>query len=200
MGNTLRKWVQRLKEGDQSAFLPLYEKVAPGLMRFLLWKTNGDRPVAEDILQESFVRFLLHLDKLESVEDLAVQAYLLQTVKNCLIDKVGRAAHVRKPHVEITEAYHLEDSKETARQESAVELRELQIAMKSLNEKDREIIWLRDGMGLSHKEVADQIGSSEAATRQAYLRAKRNLMAAISIGAPGIAIAGMEGGEYAPVS
>jgi len=178
-GKLLKQWVERLRQGDQSAFLPFYEKTAPGLMRFLLWKTNGDRPLSEDVLQESFVKFLLHLDKLDNVEDLAVQSYLLQTVRNCLIDKAGRSAERARPYVELSEIGPVIDSRETNRPEAAVELRELQLAMKSLNEKESEIIWLRDGLGLSHREVADQIGISEDATRQAYGRAKKSSMAVL---------------------
>jgi len=178
-GKLLKQWVERLRSGDQSAFLPFYEKTAPGLMRFLLWKTNGDRPLSEDVLQESYVKFLLHLDKLQSLEDLSVQSYLLQTVRNCLIDKAGRAAERARPYVELSEMAPVIDSRESNRPEAAVELRELQIALKSLNEKDSEIIWLRDGLGLSHREVANQIGISEDATRQAYGRAKKSLMAVL---------------------
>lgn len=178
-GKLLKQWVERLHHGDQSAFLPFYEKTAPGLMRFLLWKTGGDRPLSEDVLQESYVKFLLHLDKLENVEELSVQSYLLQTVRNCLIDKAGRSAERARPYVEISETPSLVDSKESNRAEAAVELRELQLAMKSLNDKESEIIWLRDALGLSHREVAHQIGISEDATRQAYGRAKKSLMAVL---------------------
>jgi RNA polymerase sigma-70 factor, ECF subfamily len=177
MGNSLKSWIIRLREGDQSAFLPFYEKVAPGLMRFLLWKTGGDRPLSEDILQESFVRFLVNLDKVESVEELAIQSYILQIVKNCLIDKAGRQPKAVKYAVPIEEAMHISDGVQSMRQERAVEMRELAVAMESLNEKDSEIIWLRDALGLSHKEVANQVGITEQASRQAYVRAKRSLIA-----------------------
>jgi RNA polymerase sigma-70 factor (ECF subfamily) len=177
MGNTLKTWLDRLRKGDQTAFLPLYQKTAPGLMRFLLWKTNGDKALSEDILQESFVRFLVNLDRVESDKEVAIQSYLLQIVKNCLIDKAARSPHASRQHVPIDAVLDMADAAETSRQERAVELRELQIAMKSLNEKDSEIIWLRDAMGLSHREVADRVGITEQASRQAYVRAKRTLIA-----------------------
>ena len=176
MGNGLKSWVQRLREGDQSSFLPFYEKVAPGLLRFLLWKTNGDRALSEDVLQESFVRFLVNLDRVESDQEIAVQAYLLQIVKNCLIDKAARTPQATRQHVSLDAIMDLADPEASYRQERAVEIRELAVAMKSLNEKDSEIIWLRDALGLSHKEVADQIGITEQASRQAYVRAKRTLL------------------------
>lgn len=194
MGKGLQKWVQRLRQGDQSAFLPLYEKVAPGLLRFLMWKTNGDRALAEDVLQESFVRFLVNLDRLESDQEFAVQAYLLQIVKRCLIDKAARTPQAMRPHVSVDELFDLADPLESSRQERAIEMRELAIAMKSLNEKDSEIIWLRDALGMSHKEVADQIGISEQASRQAYVRAKRTLLSALKSTLSPMA----EGGQYAP--
>jgi RNA polymerase sigma-70 factor (ECF subfamily) len=180
MGNNLRQWVERLRKGDQSAFLPLYQKTAPGLLRFLLWKTNGDKALSEDILQESYVRFLVNLDNVESDKEVAIQSYLLQIVKNCLIDKAARSPQASRQHVPIDSILDMADPGETSRQEKAVELRELQIAMKSLNEKDSEIIWLRDAMGFSHREVADQVGITEQASRQAYVRAKRTLIAELA--------------------
>lgn len=174
MGKGLRKWLKRLIKGDQSAFLPLYEKTAPGLMRFLLWKTGGDRATAEDILQESFVRFLLHLDTLESLDDLSVQSYLLRTVKNCLIDKVARSREART--VATPDLSYIQDPISISKQESAIELRELKIALDSLNERESEIIWLRDAMGFSHQEVAEQVGITAQASRQAYIRAKKALL------------------------
>lgn len=181
MGNGgLKKWVKRLKKGDQSAFLPLYEKTAPGLMRFLLWKTNGDRPLAEDIMQETFVKFLVNLDNIEGARDIAVHSYLLRVAKNCLIDKVGRGPYARHVHISTEKLGELPASAQMSSAENAVELRELAIAMDALDEKESEIIWLRDAMGYSHQEVAKQVGITEQASRQAYVRAKRNLLAELA--------------------
>lgn len=181
MPGNIKRWLKRLKRGDQSAFLPLYQKTSPGLMRYLLWKTNGDRPLAEDILQETYVRFLLSIDRLESHKDIAVQSYLLQIVRNCLIDKVARSPEAKRPHIPIEVMGDLPESREN-RPERAVELRELSVAMQSLSERESEILWLRDGMGLSHREVADRVGISEQASRQAYVRAKRSLIAIMGDG------------------
>lgn len=176
MGKNLKKWVKRLKNGDRSAFLPLYEKTAPGLLRFLLWKTNGDKPLSEDILQDSYVKFLLNLDRLESLEDISIQSYLMRIVKHCLIDKVARSPQNTRPHVSTDALGEMVDTKGSLAQERAVEMRELAIAMDSLSEKDSEIIWMRDALGMSHREVAEQVGITEQASRQAYVRAKRNLL------------------------
>jgi RNA polymerase sigma factor (sigma-70 family) len=125
-----------------------------------------------------------------------VQSYLLQIVKNCLIDKAARAPHASRPHVPIDTVMDLSDPLENSRQERAVELRELHVAMQSLNEKDSEIIWLRDGLGLSHREVANRVGISEEASRQAYVRAKRTLLAELKTAFAGGV--GESGGSYVP--
>lgn len=186
MATTLSQYIQRLRQGDQSAFLPLYEKTSPGLMRFLLWKTRGDRALSEDILQESFVRFLINLDKLESVEEISIQRYLLQMVKNCHIDKVVRAPKADRNSVSLEELQNVSENYENSRAENAIEMRELKLAMESLNEKDSEIIWLRDALGLSHREVAERLGLTEQATRQAYVRAKRALISFFENGVDGL--------------
>lgn len=181
MPGNLKRWLKRLKGGDQSAFLPLYQKTSPGLMRYLLWKTNGDRPLSEDILQETYVRFLLNIDRLESHKDIAIQSYLLQIVRNCLIDKVSRTPESKRAHVPMEALGDLPESVERS-PETAVELRELAVAMESLTERESEILWLKDGMGMSHREVADRVGITEQASRQAYVRAKRALISLVGNG------------------
>lgn len=184
--NSLRKLLKKLKAGDQSAFMPFYQKVAPNLMRFLLWKTGGDKPLSEDVLQEAFVRFLIHLDQVESEEDIAIYSYLLRIVKNCLVDKTARASMVFRNQVGMEEISPFEMATESNAQEKAVELRELQIAMSALSEKESEILWLKDGMGLSHKELAKEFGMTEEASRQAYSRAKKSLLSQVkSLMGPG---------------
>jgi len=176
MGKKIAKWVRRLKKGDQSAFLPLYEQTSPGLFRFLMWKTRGDKPLSEDILQDTYVKFLGHIDQLEAEDEVVVQSYLMRVARNCLIDRVARGAGSKATNIPLEDAYFLPQLSQGSNQETAVEIRELALAMGHLNEKDSEIIWLRDGLGLSHREVADQVGISEQASRQAYVRAKRSLV------------------------
>ncbi len=118
----------------------------------------------------------MNLDRLESDHELAIQSYLLQIVKNCLVGKAARTPQAMRQHCGLEAIAELADPTATAQQERAVQIRELAIAMDSLNEKDSEIIWLRDGLGMSHREVADQVGISEQASRQAYVRAKRTLL------------------------
>ena len=160
----------------------------------MLWKTNGDKARSEDIIQEAYVKFLLHLDKIESLEDVSIQSYLLRIVKHCWIDKVARAPHRTRAHVSMDAIGDMTDSVHTGEQERAVELRELSIAMNSLSDKDSEIIWLRDGLGMSHREVAQQVGITEQASRQAYVRAKRSLLSDLAE----TFLPGSTGGSYEP--
>jgi RNA polymerase sigma-70 factor (ECF subfamily) len=50
-----RALVARLGAGDEAAFRELYEAQAPRLLRLLLRLLRGDRPLAEEVLQESFI-------------------------------------------------------------------------------------------------------------------------------------------------
>lgn len=179
MRRKISKWIRKLKKGDQSAFLPFYHRTAPGLMRFLLWKTGGKVELAEDILQESYVKFLSNLDRIESFEENSIRAYLFKIVKNCFIDKCARHASNTYCHLPIDKE-SISDTREALRQERAVEMREIALALEYLNDRESEIICLKDAYGLSHKEVAQELGMTEVASRQAYVRAKRVLLGFLS--------------------
>lgn len=167
----LKKLARHLKEGKSEYFLDLYNLTAPSLMKFLNWKNQGDQGKSEDILQEAYIRFLLQLDHLEIDSNFSVFGYLLKIVKNLWIDSLAK----HKNTVDI-DSLPLYDAKQTMAQEKAIEIRELHTALDLLSERESEIIWLRDLMGYSHKEVAKEVGISEEATRQAYVRAKKNLL------------------------
>lgn len=57
-------WLQRIWQGDKTAFEQLYEKYSKPLFRVVLGITR-DRAAAEEILQESFVRLYQHARKLD---------------------------------------------------------------------------------------------------------------------------------------
>ncbi len=57
-------WLQRIWQGDKTAFEQLYEKYSKPLFRVVLGVTR-DRAAAEEILQESFVRLYQHARKLD---------------------------------------------------------------------------------------------------------------------------------------
>lgn len=59
--------VLRLRDGDRTAFAPLFEAIAPQALRTACFLT-GDKATAEDALQDTFVSCLNNLHKLREAE------------------------------------------------------------------------------------------------------------------------------------
>jgi RNA polymerase sigma-70 factor (ECF subfamily) len=62
--------IPRVREGDLAAFEALYDKYKGPVYRTALAITR-DRSAAEDILQECFVRFYVHIDKVDVARPLS---------------------------------------------------------------------------------------------------------------------------------
>lgn len=54
----------------------------------------------------------------------------------------------------------------------------IRVALTTLSLRDRELLWLREVIGLDHRVIADRIGSTTVATRVACHRARRRLQIA----------------------
>jgi RNA polymerase sigma-70 factor (ECF subfamily) len=76
--------VQAAQQGDMDAYAELWQRHTDVVYRFVLGRT-GDRPLAEDITAETFLRALL---KLETVSDQGqnAEAWFVTIAKNILFD------------------------------------------------------------------------------------------------------------------
>ena len=106
--------------------------------------------VAEDITQETFLKYFAQNPKIKRGEDMA---YLYTIAKNLCID------YFRKRQTEeLPEDYPAEEFSETSDMKIAV-----RAALAKLDERHREIILLRYLSGLSVNETAETMGISRFA-------------------------------------
>ena len=57
---------------------------------------------------------------------------------------------------------------------------EIRVAFLALNGRDRELLWMRDVIGLGYKDISGRLSLSEGAIRIAVMRARRRLEEALS--------------------
>lgn len=175
----------RAKSGDPDAlnrllerYIPLLERWASGRMPHAVRSMND----TADIVQEAVVNALRNLETLDIRSDGALLAYLRRAVKNRIIDQYRR--HGRRPtRIEIpADAEALEVSPlEAAIGSEALENYER--AFESLRPKDQELVVLHVEFGLSHEDIAHQMGLvTTAAARVALSRALRKLWDAMGLG------------------
>jgi RNA polymerase sigma-70 factor (ECF subfamily) len=154
---------------DSDAFAGFYERSARSLWAYLT-RVSGDPALADDLMQESYVRFLsaARPPRLEDGE-VASRRYLFRIATNLLRD------HWRRPHSE-----SLEDLPEeffaarcdAAQNDSAAMLTP---AMARMKPRERQLLWLAHAEGYSHQEIAEVTGLGSASIRLLLFRARRKI-------------------------
>jgi RNA polymerase sigma-70 factor (ECF subfamily) len=165
----------RVRTGDDEALDALLRRYVPALRR---WATGRlphwarDLAETEDLVQDTLIKSLKHLNRFESRHDGALQAYLRQAVMNRIKDECRRV--MRRPIVgELTE--RVEDPAGLSPLEAAIgtqSVERYEAALAELRPEEREAIVARIEMGYSYQELAVMLGRPTAeAARLAIARA-----------------------------
>lgn len=129
-------------------FAKIYDKI----YRYCFYKVRNSE-IAEDITQETFLKFFEHKHRIRHGEDIA---YLYTIAKNLCFD------HFRQRQTaELTEEYPTEDFEEQSEIKIAI-----RNALEKLDERHREIIVLRYIGELSVNETAAAAGISRFAVHR----------------------------------
>ena len=160
--------IARWKAGDERAATELVERHAPALARFVASK--GTREDVDEVVQDTFVRAFNSLDSFRGESSL--RTWLFTIARRLLLDR-RRSERRRPAGVEIQEGdvateYDALDS--VLADETQSRLRE---ALDHLSPTQREVFALRVGEGLSYKEIAEAVGTTEGAARVHYHNAMR---------------------------
>lgn len=155
---------------DEDAFRGFYERNARGVWAYLA-RITGDRQQADDLMQETFYRFLRAGAEHESEAHRRNSLYRIAT-------NVARDAHrralVRRPFTG-----RREDAEQAAAggDSSPERAMELTRALAELKPREREMLWLAYAEGASHAEIAGAVGVRPASIKALLYRARRKLAA-----------------------
>ncbi|HKW88463.1 MAG TPA: sigma-70 family RNA polymerase sigma factor [Candidatus Acidoferrales bacterium] len=148
-------------EGEFRAF---YERTAPQLRAYLR-RVSGDSTLADDMLQESYLR-LLHAP-LAPAEEQHRKNYLFRIATNLLRDHF-RAARRMVPGIpEVAVRSHAAD--DFSRRH------DLEPYFLQLKPRERELLWLAYVEGYSHDEIAETLKCRTASIRSMLFRARERL-------------------------
>ena len=149
--------VERLKKRDPQALAELYDRY--GRMVYgLILRVVGDRGIAEDLVQETFLRVWNRVGGFDTGRG-AIGPWLLAVARNRAIDyRRCQGRHVQNT-VELneTEQPHLFANLQTAKPEFDV-VRSVKKALELLDPKQREAIELAYYEGMSQTEIAERMG------------------------------------------
>jgi RNA polymerase sigma-70 factor (ECF subfamily) len=160
--------LERCRSGDERAATMLVRRYAPPLARFVA--SLGERQEVDEVVQDTFVRAFASLGGFRGESSLA--SWLFTIARNLVRDRVrSRARKYRVVPIEEGHAVTENDALDAAVSDETE--RRLGEALEVLSPMQREVFTLRVSEGLSYREIAAVVGSTEGATRVHYHNAMR---------------------------
>ncbi|MGA2807267.1 MAG: sigma-70 family RNA polymerase sigma factor [Terracidiphilus sp.] len=155
---------------DSDAFAGFYERSARPLWAYLV-RVGGDPALADDLMQESYVRFLCAAwpESHQDEGEVAARRYLFRIATNLLRD------HWRRPRAasieDIPEEFLAAHVSSAQSDSQAI----LSPAMAQMSPRERQLLWLAHAEGYSHREIAEVTGLASASIRLLLFRARRKI-------------------------
>ena len=160
--------VARWKGGDERAATLLVARHADAVARFAA--SLGARDEVEEVVQDTFVRAFASLDGFRG--ESAFRTWLFTIARRLLLDRRRsirrRGEQVAVKDSDVRTEYDALDTLVARESEGRV-----RAAMARLTPTQREVFTLRVGEGMSYREIADAVGSTEGAARVHYHNAIR---------------------------
>lgn len=163
-------------EMDEEAFRSFYDRTARSLWAYLS-RLTGDGAQADDLLQETYYRFLRAKAAHESEAHRRHSLFRIAT-------NLARDAHRRRKadplrHAGDAEADALglttSDLPPDARIDQQAESAHVQHALLQLSPRERSMLWLAYAQGSSHREIAAAVGVKAPSVKQLLFRARKKM-------------------------
>jgi len=160
---------------DEDTFRAFYERTARGIWGYLA-KVTGDRQLADDLLQETFYRFLRTAATHESEAHRRNSLYRIATN---LARDARRRRLVRAPFS--LPCNDIESAPAGDHSGAAEGNADFTRAMSRLKPRERAMLWLAYAEGASHGEIAEVLGLRPASLKTLLFRARRKLAALLGV-------------------
>src|SRR2546423_5483451 len=164
--------VARAKTGDLEALEALYrafEAPVYNLARRMLRNAED----AEDVLQETF------LEVVRSIRSYRGEGHLWGWVRQIAASK----ALMRIRREQVREAESFDEATAAGRAALNVgQAGDLERAMQELSETSRSVVWLHDGEGDTHEEIAEMMGKTGSLSKSQLARAHTKLRRTLGAG------------------
>jgi RNA polymerase sigma-70 factor, ECF subfamily len=176
--------VERLRRGDEAAFDAVYDAFNLRLFTFLL-RLCRRHDVAEDLLEETWLRLVKHAPRLR--EDTVIAPWLFTVARNVYVSHY-RARSLEDPQPGELLALWPDRGATPFDQVAARQLEErMEAALAELPPSYRQVVELVSFDGLRPSEAAERCGVSPETMRQRLSRARARLWESVLVGVVGVA-------------
>jgi RNA polymerase sigma-70 factor (ECF subfamily) len=154
--------IESARRGDTDALSYLYTQYAPGVFAYVRRMLRNDYD-AQDVTQQVFVKLATSLDKYDS-QRADFPAWMLRMAHNAAVD------HLRKHRLTLlTDPIEVPPQVDESDPDNGRSLRE---AFGALSSAQRDVLLLREVVGLTPREVAKRLGKTQAAVNTCHHRAR----------------------------
>ncbi|HEV2846565.1 MAG TPA: sigma-70 family RNA polymerase sigma factor [Thermoanaerobaculia bacterium] len=164
-------YVERARGGDAEGFRILVERYSPRLFR-LAWRIVGDEAIAEDAVQETFLRAYRALPRYDARSQFGT--WLHRIAANTSIEILRKRQRQRPEGQEQADVPSGEPGPDRRALSQEVD-RAVREALTGLSPLERAAFVLRHYEERSIAEVCDTLGLRESAGKQAVFRAVKKL-------------------------
>ena len=127
---------------------------------------SGNKELAEDIVQETFVKALINTETVEDLSPSKQRAWLFRTFKNLFFDRYRRA---------VLEREYAQNWKPECIEDPGMQEVENAMLLQSINPQDRAIFQLRYFDGYSAEEIAQMMNLQPGTIRSKLSRCRKYL-------------------------
>lgn len=168
-------------KGDRKAFEQIYERYGNFLVNFFNSKLWQDREKAEDFTQELFGKII---DRPEQFDTTKKFKTWLFTIASNMCKNEYKRVEIRKNHRnDVPEGFEAKDGKilqdETLDEKTFSD--SLELELKNLKEKHRDVFVLRHFDGLSMKEIAEILEINEGTVKSRLHHATKTLASKLEL-------------------
>jgi RNA polymerase sigma-70 factor (ECF subfamily) len=165
--------VAAAKDGDQGAFEELVRQTYVSTYT-LAYRLTGNEEDARDVAQETYLRAWKAMKRFRG--DAQFSTWLYRITANTSASMTQRRSRQRTDALDDTEVVDNRPSVNPEAFSEATALQErLSAAVAQLPPKLRAVVVLKDVYDLSHEDIAEELGISEAAAKVRLHRARKRL-------------------------
>lgn len=174
MSEAEHKTIRRAAAGDRPAFRDIVLEHSHAMFR-LAWRLVGEEGVAEDVVQEAFIKAWNGLDSFRM--DASVRSWLHRITVNTAMDHLRKQTRRGRHEGGMPEFEGLEQAA-PHREDTRIDIRrQTEAALRQLSDTERAVLLLRHFEGHSIPEIAAMLEMTTGACKQAIFRAVKKMRA-----------------------
>jgi RNA polymerase sigma-70 factor (ECF subfamily) len=169
------KLIEAIGQGNHRAFEFLMQRYNNRLFNFIL-RYLGDRPAAEDLVQEAFIRVYTSAHRFKRMGGVSASSWIFKIAYNLSINEIKRSSRYQEFCNELKQnsKNHGEKAQSKSIEEWEIK-KDIVSALNLLPENQRAALLLRVNEGFSYKEISEILNCSISSVESLIFRARKHL-------------------------